>query len=309
MLEAASLHGAMKHKETGLTCAHCHPDHRGPEAALTLADVADFPHAELGYSLKGHPRTEKNQPFTCQDCHTDGVARFDSRVCIDCHTRIDAAFTTAHEMNWGQGCPACHDGLDTYGSDFDHSAFAFQLTGRHANISCYDCHANARSIADLQSAQQACSDCHLAQDVHQGRFGTDCGSCHAATSWGDVVFDHAQSGFPLDGAHQGLQCSECHINNQFTDTSSSCVSCHADPVFHQGYFGSDCSSCHSSSAWSPAKFDQVHPEPNVDEEGSGIHHGGTGCLTCHPTTVSTFTCLACHSDNQGGEGEDEGDDD
>ena len=302
MREVASLHGTMSHKNPNLMCAHCHPDHRGKDAPLTIATGDDFPHEEMGYSLKGHQRTEKKEPFACRDCHTDGIARFDPVVCLDCHVQLDAEFTTAHQTNWGGGCLSCHDGVDRYGSDFDHDKYSFQLIGGHVQAACYACHPGAHTIADLQSTQTTCVACHLAKDPHEGRFGTDCAGCHNTANWNEASFDHSKSAFPLTGAHMQVQCAQCHTNNQFAGTSSACVSCHVDPVFHAGYFGTECSSCHSTTAWSPAKFDQYHPEPAVDEEGSGIYHGGTTCLTCHPTTVSVYTCLACHSNNQGGEG-------
>ncbi len=151
MREAASLHGIMTHKDPNLKCAHCHPDHRGKDAPLTIATGDDFPHEEMGYSLKGHQRTGKKEPFTCRDCHTDGIARFDPVVCVDCHVQMDAEFTTAHETNWGGGCLSCHDGVDRYGSDFDHDAYTFQLTGGHVGVACYACHPGAHNVADLQS--------------------------------------------------------------------------------------------------------------------------------------------------------------
>ncbi len=76
-------------------------------------------------------------------------------------------------------------------------------------------------------------------------------------------------------------------------------------LFSPGALGTDCGSCHSTSAWSTAKFNLSHPEPRVDEHGTGIRHGDTTCRTCHPATVRQYTCLACHSDNQGGEGGDD----
>jgi hypothetical protein len=381
MREVASLHGAMKSKNPGLNCAPCHPDHRGADASLTVATAADFPHEALGFSLNGHQfkvatlglSKGTRDAFVCSDCHADEITTFHPNVCADCHRQMDQSFTSEHEAAWGGDCLACHDGVDTYGNDFNHNIFAFPLTGKHVEISCYDCHTDARTIADLQATPQDCAACHLVDDAHAGRFGPDCAACHSSdgwtparfdhnlstfklegehaeadcedchknnvyqgtpsdcyschaqndehngkfgadcaachtpSDWENATFDHSLSNFPLTGAHQQIDCEKCHVNAQFAGTASTCVSCHADPVFHAGVFSASCESCHNTSVWSPALFSLSHPEPAVDEEGSGIYHGGTTCRTCHPSSVTTYTCLSCHTENQGGEGG--GDDD
>ena len=371
MMNVASLHGVMLHKNQNLKCGHCHPDHRGPDAPLTIAAAADFPHEELGYSLNGHRLKVGNEAFACRDCHVNEIASFDQVACADCHRQMDLAFATAHELGWGGDCLSCHDGVDTYGSDFDHNGFAFPVTGRHVEVACYACHTDARSIAEMQGTRADCAACHIQQDAHAGEYGTDCGACHSSegwtpasfdhnlsafklegehaktkcedchknnvykgtpadcyschaqddehggkfgadcaachtpSDWEQATFDHNQSNFPLTGAHQNTDCEKCHVNAQFAGTPSTCVGCHAGPDFHLGALGADCAQCHTAVAWSPAKFNFPHPEPSVDEEGSGIYHGGATCRECHPDTVFTYTCLSCHSDNQGGEGGDD----
>ncbi len=293
MREVASLHGTMSHKNPELKCGHCHPDHRGVDAPLTIAIGADFPHAELGYSLQGHQFKVTRESFICSDCHGDDIAAFDPVVCADCHRQIDLAFATAHELGWGGNCLTCHDGVDGYGSDFDHNIFVYQLTGRHLEVSCYACHADARSIVDLQAAPQDCVACHLSRDAHEGRFGSDCATCHSPSDWEDATFDHARSNFPLTGAHQQVDCEGCHINNQFAGTSSTCVNCHTDPGFHAGLFTTDCTSCHTTIAWRPAIFNEQHTFP--------LNHGEAGavsCATCHPTSLPAYTCYGCHEHNE-----------
>ena len=293
MREVASLHGIMTHKNPDLKCAHCHPDHRGKDAPLTIATADDFPHEELGYSLNGHQRTGKKEPFTCRDCHTDGIAGFNPVVCLDCHVQMDAEFAIAHEKNWGGSCLSCHDGVDRFGSDFDHNIFIYQLTGRHLEVSCYACHIDARNIVDLQAAPQDCVDCHLSRDAHEGRFGSGCATCHSPSDWENATFDHARSNFPLTGAHQQVDCESCHINGQFGGTSSSCVNCHADPVFHFGLFTTDCTSCHTTTAWRPAIFNGQHTFPLNHGEG-----GTVSCATCHPVGLPAYTCYGCHEHNE-----------
>ncbi|MFZ5856906.1 MAG: cytochrome c3 family protein [Chloroflexota bacterium] len=359
MREVASLHGAMKNKNPTLNCAPCHPDHRGADASLTVATTADFPHESLGYSLIGHQFKVTREAFVCSDCHADDITTFNPTACADCHRQMDAAFTTAHETSWGSDCLSCHDGVDTYGNDFDHNKFAFPLMGRHVEISCYDCHTNAHTITDLQAAPQDCASCHLEDDAHAGRFGadcaachssddwlparfdhnlsafklegehteadcedchknnvyqgtpsdcyschaqddehggkfgTDCAACHTPSGWEAATFDHSRSNFPLTGAHQQIDCEKCHVNAQFAGTPTTCVACHADPVFHAGLFGTDCASCHTTTAWSPATFNGQHTFP-LDHGESGM----VSCATCHPSSFTTYTCYGCHEHNE-----------
>ncbi|MCB2224996.1 MAG: cytochrome c3 family protein [Actinobacteria bacterium] len=417
LADPSSFHGALLASNPGLECSDCHPDHRGRDASLTEMSPISFPHETVGFSLAAHRTTSSGTAFACADCHAESIASLEPGVCGDCHREIDPARAGAHIDDYGDDCLACHDGLETYGADFDHDGTAFALTGAHAGVGCTACHLDARTIGDLRGADPACASCHLADDVHggglgddcaachtsggwvpstfdhdaaafpldgahaealcedchadrayrgtpadcyschgqddahDGRFGADCGLCHTTTGWEPAVFDHASvttacvschladdahdgrfgaecaachstgawapalfdhdlSEFPLTGAHAGAECARCHVDG-FTGLSADCVSCHADPAFHLGAVGTDCASCHGTDAWAPARYGLSHPFI-TDEGGSGINHGRTSCRTCHPSTVFSYTCLSCHSDNQGGEieeGEDDEDDD
>ena len=302
MMEVASLHGSISHRNADLSCGHCHPDHRGPDAPLTVATGADFPHEALGFSLNGHQQKVTGEAFACVDCHVQSITIFDPLSCQTCHRQIDGIFAQAHTLNFGADCLACHDGADRFGKTFTHNNFPFRLDGKHAQVGCVHCHTGARAAADFASAPSDCYSCHAQDDEHNGRFGADCAACHTPTDWGNAIFDHSRSAFPLTGAHGNVACESCHVNQQFAGTSAACASCHADPQFHAGAFGAACESCHSTTAWSPAFYNLAHPQPAVDEHGSGMFHGGTTCRTCHPSSVYTYTCLSCHSDNQGGEG-------
>lgn len=289
MMNVAKLHGAISQKDPTLACRDCHFEHRGATASLTEMGDNVFPHEELGYSLKGHQLTVKNEAFVCSDCHGEDISTFASDSCQTCHSEIDVVFTQAHLFSFGSECLACHDGVDRYGDDFDHNALPFQLIGGHTEASCTGCHLDARSIVDLQSAPQDCYSCHYQQDEHQGQFGTQCEACHTPNDWEAVSFDHSLSNFPLTGAHVTVNCEDCHLNDTFVGTQSSCVSCHAEPVEHLGQFGIDCVACHTTTAWTPATFTGNHTFP--------LNHGEQGtvsCVTCHPTNYTTYTCYGCH---------------
>jgi len=294
MREVASLHGTMSHKNPNLKCSHCHPDHRGADAPLTVATGADFPHEELGYSLNGHQFKVTREAFICSDCHGDNIASFDQAVCADCHRQIDMAFTTAHILGWGGDCLACHDGVDTYGNDFDHNRFSFQLTGNHIEVACYECHLDARSVADMQATRTDCAACHIQQDAHAGRFGADCGACHAAEGWTPAKFDHNLSAFKLEGEHAEAACEDCHKNNVYQGTPSDCYSCHAQDDEHAGKFGTDCAACHTPTNWDSATFD--HSRSNFPLTGA---HERVDCDKFHIDqrfAGTPPTCVNCHAD-------------
>ena len=183
MKDVAKLHGAIMQKNSTLACRDCHPEHRGASASLTDLGENAFPHEALGFSLKGHQLTAAREAFTCRDCHQEDIKTFAPDTCDSCHRQMDIAFTQAHVLSFGTDCLACHDGVDRFGSDFKHSAFAFQLNGKHADVACTKCHLDARTVADLQSAPQDCFSCHQQDDEHDGRFGQDCAACHNPNGW------------------------------------------------------------------------------------------------------------------------------
>jgi hypothetical protein len=264
----------------------------------------NFPHDGTGYSLKSHQRRSDGQPFVCEDCHTTNISTFDPAICSSCHQQIDKVFLSGHINAYGNGCRGCHDGVESIGKKFDHSATPFKLEAKHAGLRCDQCHANARTAADFKSTPTACSACHLKDDAHAGKFGNDCGACHKPSGWKPATFDHNLAAFKLDGAHASVECQKCHINNVFKGTPQECSACHKDPSFHSGLFaGQSCSSCHNTTSWSPAKFNLAHPEPRGGEGGSGINHGGASCRDCHTVNLMSATCNKCHDSNNPGGGD------
>lgn len=313
------------------TCGDCHHDdistfasdacdacHRQMDAVFAQAHLLSFGTACLdchdgvdvfgerfSHNVSRFRLTGGHQEVECVLCHVDVRNLDDFKVapqeCYACHRTDDP-----HELRFGEECGECHTPDGWEGATFDHNLSAFKLVGEHAGVNCEECHQNNV----FQGTPTECYACHRQDDEHGGRFGTDCAACHNPFDWEDAAFDHNLSDFPLDGAHVNVLCEDCHASDQFSGLSTQCVACHEDPVFHAGALGANCQECHNTSVWVPAQFNVSHPEPRVDEEGTGINHGRTTCRTCHPSTVREFTCLECHSDNQGGEGEEyENDDD
>jgi hypothetical protein len=290
--DPSTLHGVLRQYTPDLACRNCHPDHRGPDASLTDMTNVRFPHESLGFSLASHQQNADGSPFGCNDCHTSGYVQFDQAVCQTCHTQIDAAYMQVHAQDFGSDCLACHDGVETYGRGFDHNAYVFPLTGKHAGQPCGLCHLNARSVADLQSAPQDCYSCHAGDDAHQGRFGTDCGVCHTPAGWTPASFDHSLSVFKLEGKHADVACENCHINNVFSGTPQDCYSCHQKDDKHNGQYGTGCAACHTPAGWLPASVD--HNLFTFKLEGK---HAAVPCENCHINNVFQGTptsCYACH---------------
>jgi hypothetical protein len=314
------------------TCADCHHDdistfasdtcddcHRQIDAAFAQAHLLSFGAdcldchdgvdrfgERFSHNVSDFKLTGEHREVDCAACHEGarGLADFGavSQDCYACHRSNDA-----HQGRFGTDCSICHTPDDWERATFDHNLSAFKLEGEHTEVGCEACHQNGV----FQGTPTDCYACHQQDDEHNGRFGTDCAACHTSFDWEEAAFDHNLSNFPLTGAHIDVRCEDCHTGGQFAGLSTQCLTCHEDPVFHAGMLGTECQDCHTTSAWTPAQFNVSHPEPRVDEEGTGINHGRTTCRTCHPTTVREFTCLECHTDNQGGEGEEHegGDDD
>jgi len=275
-------------------CHTCHTEHRGAAAALTKDNIGNFPHNQLGFALLAHQKMADGSPFRCSGCHPTTYVRFDPDVCASCHKQIQPQFMNSHTAAFGPDCRACHDGLDSYGQAFDHQRAAFPLAGKHAALTCEKCHAPVGAsatltLADLKGAPQTCAACHAKDDAHKGQYGQECGACHTPADWKPATFDHAKSAFPLVGKHQTVPCQGCHANSVFKGTPQTCAGCHADPVFHRGLFGAACANCHTTTAWTPAKFNLAHTFPIQHERG------GNTCRTCHPASLSQYTCNQCHS--------------
>jgi len=294
MRAAATLHGTLMHDSPDLGCRHCHPEHRGAQASLTVMDDAAFPHEVVGFSLNGHQLTAAREPFTCTDCHHGDVTTFDLDSCDACHRQTDQVFMIAHTLSFGSACLDCHDGVDRLGKDFDHNNFSFKLTGEHVELACVQCHVNARGFGDFAVSSQGCDSCHRDEDPHAGRFGQNCGECHTADGWSPAKFDHNLAAFKLEGEHVEVACESCHENRQFKGTPMDCYSCHREDDEHNGEYGTDCAACHNPSDWEDADFD--HNRSNFPLTGA---HAGVACESCHSSGqfagLST-DCASCHRD-------------
>ncbi len=92
--------------------------------------------------------------------------------------------------------------------------------------------------------------------VPHDTFPADCLLCHLTGSWSelrdDFAFDHlAETGVPLEGAHQRAECLRCHNDRGSVAAFAArgCAGCHED--VHLAQLGQNCSDCHDQLDWRP----------------------------------------------------------
>jgi len=160
---------------------------------------------------------------------------------------------------------------------FDHLTTGFELTGRHRDLPCEQCHANAL----FKGTPRDCASCHgigtavraTAKSANHILSTEQCDSCHATIAWVPAVnFDHTQT-------HGS--CSTCHNNVQAQGKGPQHIATNLE-----------CDVCHSTVSWSGALFN---------------HEGITGgCAQCHNGVTATglpashiptagASCESCHS--------------
>lgn len=211
----------------GKDCADCHVTRDWKETG--------FKHErDTRFTLRG-----SHEKLVCNQCHR--IAPKEQRLvttCYDCHRRDDV-----HKGQQGRQCENCHNEETWIGKvAFEHDLSAFPLIGQHALVSCEACHVTST----FKDAPSACVECHRDGDVHKGRLGADCNSCHNPNAWTAWIFDHEkQTKFALRGAHETLACTQCHTSAaEKIQQSSNCLSCHRNDDVHLGSFGARCDRCH-----------------------------------------------------------------
>ena len=297
---------------TELTCNACHssdyaaapdPDHAAAgfptECALCHTTSAWKP-ANLDHDLTAFPLTGAHVSVTCENCHTSGYTGTSSE-CLACH---QSDFTGAVDPNhvasdFSTECAECHTTSAWEPADIDHDLTDFPLTGAHVAAACNDCHQSG-----FTGTSTLCYACHAtdytgaADPDHDGsHFSTDCATCHATSAWETADWDHNLSDFPLTGAHIAVSCNNCHTSG-FTGTPSACLACHEpdytgvdDPDHVAAGFGTECTQCHTTTAWTPATLD--HNLTGFPLTGA---HVSVSCNNCHASgyTGTPSACFACH---------------
>lgn len=263
----------------------------------------------------------------CLDCHASGE-KITNNKCLGCHTEIAQRINENHGYHAsvevkGKQCSECH--TDHQGRDFEiiqfdkenfnHKLTGYELVGEHARIECEECH-KKENIRETTTQRKEgfsylglntqCVSCH--KDYHQQTLSsTDCASCHGLESFRPAPgFDHQQTAFPLKGAHQKVECIDCHKKEtrnseefqHFAQVAHArCTNCHED--VHDGKFGQDCLKCHNENSFKQAEKAKAFDHNLTDFPLIGKHQS-VDCRDCHETSfinpINSDKCSNCHED-------------
>ena len=216
------------------------------------------------------------------------------------------------------------------------------LSKAHARLDgpagCVKCHQVSAGTPGFR-----CLDCHTEiasrltqkRGLHPALVGSggnsSCARCHsehngekfALVHWDgpQARFDHAKTGFLLEGKHAALGCAKCHnpglipsaerlkltsvdLSRTFLGLPTNCVGCHQDK--HRGQLGSNCTQCHNTTDWKAAnKFDHSRTKFAL----TGLH-ADVACQKCHTPSADGVVkfvglafqqCDSCHKDPHRGE--------
>jgi hypothetical protein len=295
----------------------------------------------------------------CDACH-GGWMRSMTASCNECHEQIEQQLAESRGLHGAiesvdpSACEACHS--EHRGAEFrlvapasfalagfereafDHGHVDFALVGRHAELTCAECHPNAEvellapDTHRFLGLEQDCASCH--EDPHEARFVPSCDSCHGQERPFDELanFVHTER-FPLDDAHALPTCAECHAEGSgyaVEDLAGrtprppdrTCAACHSDSPHRDTFLDgiaaladlapdATCSLCHDAAHESfadPSAFDaKLHAASGFALDGphTGLDcaecHGGTGAFRArHPGRVHD-DCAACHDDPHAGQ--------
>lgn len=185
----------------------------------------------------------------------------------------------------GESCEACHT----------------PHVGVEAKT-CIACHA-ATSFGDKQSTRfhavaMECTGCHVEHDGEVSLARMDHSALLATEFWSGPA---AQPKPMPPGATREMMALPVHPSIPGDLARLDCASCHSNRDPHRGFFGEQCSSCHSVTSWSIAEF--RHPSTRSTE-----------CAQCHQPPPSHYMmhfemvsqrvagkrarveqCFACHT--------------
>jgi hypothetical protein len=246
-----------------------------------------------------HGTFEKGQQDQlCLDCHDHKAVAEDIKTLKGFHGRLKKAGKIAckqcHREHGGRKTPIV---FINKGS-FNHELTDFKLKGAHRQVECVSCH---KKNKPYRVATKTCYSCHKKNDIHKGKLGKKCQTCHVESSWKKSGFDHDKNTkFPLKGKHKKVECQLCHHDNRFKKTPKKCVSCHNLNDPHGGDYGKKCQTCHSPKKWKAIHFDH---KKDTDFPLTGKHQKVL-CTQCHTGKLYRdkkdklkTNCHSCHKND------------
>lgn len=306
------LHGfaAVRRQE----CSECHREHKGRDYRIIIwpGGKDNFDHAQTGFMLEGQHKKAK-----CESCHRAELIRESdildrtkkglslSKTFLGLSSECKGCHFDEHRGQFTQKCTACHDNDNwkkSAQSKFDHADARFQLSGKHTQVACVQCHATVSDPQKMPDGKmdadftrfkniqfEQCSACH--KDPHRSQFGTTCNKCHSTTGWINIKggsFDHSNTHYPLTGKHRMVSCSACHQPDEKKKPvykgllHNACSDCHMDA--HGGQFKrradqGACEACHETSGFIPSTYTtEQHRSTKFSLTGS---HNTVACNLCH----------------------------
>lgn len=257
----------------------------------------------------------------CVDCHEPLTSNLASK-CLNCHNNVEQQITTGSgihsQLATINECASCHpehrgrefDPTTAAFTLFDHSTAGFSLNWHQVNydatpLQCSECHKNSKySIVE----NKPCLDCHSGHEknfnpAHTDEFGANCLGCHDGQDR-MINFDHGQIGYPLDGKHGQIKCTDCHTSEIIKDVSKECKDCHNEPSKHKAVFVQTCDTCHTPQGWLPADLNGQSFEHfattgfSLTLHQADYSNQAITCFSCHPNDIQITdiqTCIDCHA--------------
>lgn len=192
---------------------------------------------------------------------------------------------------------------------------------------CTQCHASASGVPD-----EKCLACHkeIQERISQrkgyhSRVLGDCVKCHGEHKGADydvtglsrLTFDHTDTGWPLTGGHQNLDCPKCHTKMRknivtgaatsyktYLGNNSNCKSCHTDVHKSKNASFQQCYKCHDTSSWQQRAQSNFNHNKETEFKQIVGKHAETQCYKCHTTKTwapLTKNCVNCHKDPHKGQ--------
>lgn len=301
-----NCHVDVHQNKFGQNCKQCHT----AVSFHAMQGVRNFDHDKTSFRLES-----KHLTVPCASCHKASItAPLKFKFCTDCHKDYhNKQFLTEGQVT---DCSKCHDtkGFDQFSFTIDqHNEGKFRLDGAHLATPCFTCHKKT-STWSFRDIGIHCTDCH--KNIHENTINTkfnpdgNCTSCHNASQWKEVKFDHSVTTFSLAGVHAIKDCRVCHFrkNNtglvvqEFSGLSKACSNCHEDIHIKQFEYNgvTDCVRCHNFEKWKIDSFDHNKTKFKLDGK-----HQNVACAKCHKKITDdqrTYTlykikewkCVNCH---------------
>lgn len=294
----------------------------------------------------------------CAQCHGGWFASMKD-ACLACHEPIATQFERGSGLHGTlpaeqrSACASCHSEHHGAGfaivnrasfalaavpdpAAFDHARIGWEMSGKHLELSCAECHVHAEKpvLADGEQRYlglaRDCASCH--EDPHDGRMQRACADCHDQSDFAAPrALDHERV-LALGGGHAAVTCRGCHADGTAhalellaphrPPAARSCAACHDSPHraaslaawagLARTQQAQTCVQCHdvAHEAFGVGRA-TIAPEQHAASGFTlGVPHDRVACDACHRGELGGFAerhldrapddCRACHGDPHDG---------